>query len=118
LDGVAHRLAESAPQASGAEPLPERLDRAVDFLNEHGYAANWQHTGGRYLLHTCNCPYEALAKANPELCAMDLTLTSSLLRAGVERVSRVLDGAGSCSYGVSPSPADSGDSEFSRTQSG
>ncbi len=122
LDGVGQRLAAAAPKMSDGEPLAERLDRAVDFLNEHGYVANWQRSGDRYLLHTCNCPYEALAKANPELCSMDLTLTSSLLAASVERVSRVLDGAGSCSYCVETAPADlaavSGDGELSRTQSG
>jgi predicted ArsR family transcriptional regulator len=117
LDGVARRLSASAPEASATEPLAERLDRAVAFLNEHGYVANWEQTGDRFLLHTCNCPYEALAKANPELCGMDLTLTSSLLGAGVERVSRVLDGAGSCSYCVMPGPAETGAPEFSRTQS-
>lgn len=121
LDGVAQRLSAAAPKMADGEPLAERLDRAVDFLNEHGYVANWGQSGDRYLLHTCNCPYEALAKANPELCAMDLTLTSSLLGAGVERVSRVLDGAGSCSYCVETSPADldvaPGETELSRTQS-
>lgn len=120
LDGVAHRLSAAAPRTSDGETLAERLDRAVDFLNDHGYVANWEQRGDRFLLHTCNCPYEALAKANHELCGMDLTLTSSLLGAGVERISRVLDGAGSCSYCVA-SPADlpavSGDTELSRTQS-
>jgi predicted ArsR family transcriptional regulator len=98
FDGVAKRLAATAPRCAGDEPLAERLDRAVAFLDDHGYVAGWEKSGEGFLLHTCNCPYEALAKENPELCAMDLTLAASLLGGSVERVSRVLDGASSCSY--------------------
>jgi predicted ArsR family transcriptional regulator len=98
FEGVANRLADSAPKCAGDEPAPERLDRAVTFLNDHGYVASWEQSSNGYLLHTCNCPYEALAKENPELCAMDLSLAGNLLGGTVERVSRVLDGASSCSY--------------------
>jgi predicted ArsR family transcriptional regulator len=98
FEGVANRLAASAPKCAGDQPVAERLDRAVSFLNDHGYVASWEQSGDGYLLHTCNCPYEALAKQNPELCAMDLALAGNLLGGTVERVSRVLDGASSCSY--------------------
>jgi predicted ArsR family transcriptional regulator len=104
LEGVANRLSAAAPKLAGDEPTTERLDRAVIFLNDHGYVAGWEQSGEGYLLHTCNCPYEALAKQNPELCSMDLTLAGNLLGGTVERVSWVLDGASSCSYrfGVGP----------------
>lgn len=98
FEGVANRLAASAPKSTSDQPAPERLERAATFLNDHGYVASWEETPEGFLLHTCNCPYEGLAKQNPELCAMDLTLTANLLGGSVERVSRVLDGAGSCSY--------------------
>jgi len=101
LDGVANRLAATAPKCAGDQPVTQRLDRAVTFLNDHGYVAGWDSSGGGYLLHTCNCPYEGLAKDNPELCNMYLTLTASLLGGTVERVSRVLDGASCCSYRLS-----------------
>lgn len=127
FEGVANRLSATAPKPSGDEPLVRRLDRAVDFLNDHGYVANWEQQGDTYLLHTRNCPYEALAKNNPELCKMDLSLASNLLGASVDRVSRVLDGDSSCSYCVASTPAepaaasleaaDSGGPELSRAQS-
>ena len=98
FEGVANRLAASAPKCASDRPASERLERAVVFLNSHGYVASWEASSDGYLLHTCNCPYEALAKQNPELCGMDLTLAGNLLGGTVERVSRVLDGAGSCSY--------------------
>ncbi len=104
FEGVANRLAASAPKCASDRPAAERLDRAVAFLNDHGYVASWEVAPDGYLLHTCNCPYEALAKNNPELCGMDLSLASNLLGTTVERVSRVLDGAASCSYRLAAEP--------------
>jgi predicted ArsR family transcriptional regulator len=125
FEGVANRLAASAPKCAGDRPVIERLASATQFLNDHGYVASWEAAGDSYLLHTCNCPYEALAKENPELCAMDLTLAGNLLGGTVERVSRVLDGASSCSYrlaapagaGMAAPGAAAGVPELSRAQS-
>ena len=122
FEGVANRLSASAPKPAADEPITARLDRAVVFLNDHGYVAGWEKATDGYLLHTCNCPYEGLAKQNPELCAMDLTLASNLLGGTVERVSRVLDGASSCSYRIpaltQQPESDPAEQELSRTQSG
>ncbi len=105
FEGVANRLAAEAPKCGGNESTAERLNLAVTFLNDHGYVAGWDQDQDGFVLHTCNCPYEALAKHNPELCRMDLTLASNLLGGTVERMSRVLDGASTCSYRVMASAA-------------
>ena len=55
------------------------------YLNSHGYVASWERSEAGYLLHTCNCPYEALAGQNQELCAMDLALASNLVGRPVQR---------------------------------
>lgn len=121
FEGVANRLSASAPKGPGDESVTDRLDRAVVFLNGYGYVASWEQADDGYLLHTCNCPYDALAKQNPELCAMDLTLAGNLLGGSVERVSRVLDGASTCSYRLparaQQPDADPAEQELSRTQS-
>ena len=109
FEGVANRLAASAPKCASDRPAPERLDRAVAFLNDHGYVASWEAAPDGYVLRTCNCPYEALAKNNPELCGMDLSLAANLLGGTVARVSRVLDGAASCSYHLAAEPPRSQD---------
>jgi DeoR family suf operon transcriptional repressor len=98
FEGVAHRMSALAPAIVPGEPTDQRLERAVNFLNSQGYVANWERTEGGYLLHTCNCPYEALAKDNPELCGMDMTLVGNLLGELPRRVSRVVEGATSCAY--------------------
>ena len=94
---VGARLAASAPAAAD-EPLTRRLDRAAETLNSQGYEASWAPGDGGYILQTCNCPYHALVDRNPELCGMDLALVGSLLGAEPERLSRVVEGAPSCTY--------------------
>jgi predicted ArsR family transcriptional regulator len=98
FEGVANRMSALAPPVVPGESLDQRFKRAVAFLNSQGYVANWERTPDGFLLHTCNCPYEALAKDNPELCGMDLTLVSNLLGEVPQRVSRVVEGAASCAY--------------------
>jgi predicted ArsR family transcriptional regulator len=98
FEGVANRLSASAPRLVPGEPMTERLDRAVAFLNSQGYVASWEPADSGFLLHTCNCPYESLAERNPELCQMDLSLVRNLVGGNVQRVSRVIEGASSCAY--------------------
>lgn len=97
---VANRMTALAPPLVPGEAMTDRLDRAVAFLNGQGYVASWQRTTEGYLLHTNNCPYEALAGQNPELCSMDLGLASNLLGMVPQRVSRLVEGATSCAYFV------------------
>lgn len=98
FEGVADRLAAGAPAPMAGEPMTERLERAVTFLNQHGYVARWEATTEGYLLHTSNCPYEALAPHHPELCKMDIKLVQNLLGAIPQPVGRLVDGAASCAY--------------------
>ncbi|MBL8058990.1 MAG: ArsR family transcriptional regulator [Anaerolineales bacterium] len=96
--GVAARLSGEAPAPPPDEPLAARLDRAVGFLNSRGYVSHWELTEEGVLLHTCNCPYEALAQRHPELCHMDLVLVGNLLGCVPQRVSRLAQGEASCAY--------------------
>jgi predicted ArsR family transcriptional regulator len=98
FEGVANRLAAEAPSPVPGEPMTERLNRAVTFLNARGYVARWETAPEGYLLHTCNCPYEGLAGAHPELCGMDRALVGNLLDAPLECLARVVEGGQSCAY--------------------
>lgn len=105
FEGVAQRLAADAPELVPGEPLPDRLERAVTYLNAQGYVAKWEQTEQGYWLHTCNCPYQAIAGHNPELCGMDLALVTNLLGVTPQRVSRVVEGASTCAYLLTPDRA-------------
>src|SRR5258708_20777085 len=54
FDGVANRLAASAPKCSGDEPVTGRLDQAALFLHHPRYFARSGHIPHRYLLPPLN----------------------------------------------------------------
>jgi len=100
FEGVANRFAAEAPRPAPGEPMTNRLDRAVAFLNARGYVAHWEATSAGYVLYTCNCPYEGSSASHPELCAMDMTVLTSLLGLPPERTGRLVEGCDACSYYV------------------
>lgn len=100
FEGVARRLAAEAPPVRPHEGLATRLNRAVAFLNERGYVAQWDKSSEGYRLHTSNCPYAMLSGEHTELCLMDATLMSQLIGAPVECAGRQVEGAAHCVYWV------------------
>lgn len=90
--------------ASGIEirgELDERLNIAVQFMNERGYAANWTKTDQGYMLTIANCPYHHVAESHNELCDMDMRLISTVLGRVPRLMSRASAGDPFCSYLVS-----------------
>jgi predicted ArsR family transcriptional regulator len=98
FEGMAQRLSAEAPRPNANASWPRRLDQAVAYLNRQGYVAHWENTAEGYVLHTCNCPYEAVSAPHPELCQLDMTLVGNLLGMLPQRASRVAEGASSCAY--------------------
>jgi len=98
FEGVAARLSADAPTPVDGEPFAERLNRAINFLNDRGYVARWETAPEGYVVHTNNCPYEAIAGLHPELCQMDMVLIGNLLGVVPQRLSRLAEGASSCAY--------------------
>jgi predicted ArsR family transcriptional regulator len=96
LEGVADQMAIDAgiPDV----PLLERLDRVVQYLNEHGYNAHWEPHNDGYVLRTTNCPYHHVAETSQSLCEMDMRLIASLLGIVPRLLERISDGDSSCAY--------------------
>jgi predicted ArsR family transcriptional regulator len=103
LEGVACGMAADAhiPAVS----LPERLDLVVDYLNQHGYNAQWEHHPDGFVLQTTNCPYHHIASATQTtLCDMDMRLVASLLGIVPRLIGRISAGDKSCAYMI-PEPS-------------
>jgi predicted ArsR family transcriptional regulator len=104
LQTVFERMADS--MALEAKPLPEdasleeRLENAVDFLNDKGYLARYEKRDEGYVIYTLNCPYAGVADKHHELCAMDLRLMDRLLGSAPAPVSRLSEGGCRCTYRV------------------
>lgn len=102
FEGVARRMTTALPPLSPDEPLENRLDRAVLFLNARGYDAHWERTPEGYVLHTHNCPYATVAPHHPELCGLDTSLIQQLLGVTAQPTQHILGGASRCSYLITP----------------
>ncbi len=103
LEGIARRLAQQAQIRDGAS-FSERVEAAVQFLNEQGYMASIGEDGdGRLLLHIANCPFERVAREWLEPCRMDLRLLTWLLGQEPRRIASAATGdSHRCTYLLSP----------------
>ena len=105
LRRMAEREVQQAPAPSAT--LHERVEQAVDFLNQRGYLARYEQLDNAFLLYTLNCPYSGVAEPHRELCAMDLHMIQSLLGQTPVPVSRMADGECRCAYRVEANLGDS-----------
>ena len=95
--GVASRMAARANINSNAKP-EQRMNAAVTYLNDCGYAADWERDGESFVLRTRNCPYHEASQQHGELCNMDLMLVAKLLGTAPEVRERMSEGGAACSY--------------------
>ncbi|MDX2075577.1 MAG: hypothetical protein SFZ02_04045 [bacterium] len=98
LEGVAENMALSA-NVQGLT-MSERLQSAVEYLNQHGYQAYWEaaHDSDGFILRTTNCPYHQLSHTTDALCTMDMRLIASMLGVVPRVMTRVSNGDNSCAY--------------------
>lgn len=96
LEGVADQMAADAN--IGDLPLPERLNQAVEYLNQHGYNARWEKHPDGYLIQTINCPYHHISTTSSMLCEMDMRLLASILGVVPRLLSRMSRGDNACAY--------------------
>jgi predicted ArsR family transcriptional regulator len=96
MEGVAQHIADEAQIPN--VPLAERLDMVVDYLDKHGYDANWESCEGGYVLNTVNCPYHKVAESEHALCEMDMRLIAMLLGVVPRRISHMASGDSTCAY--------------------
>lgn len=103
FDRVADRMAREAGFPDQNSGLEERLEHAVDFLNDKGYLARLEREGDGFVLYTLNCPYSGVAGEHPELCAMDKRLITQLAGSSPVPLTRISEGSCRCAYRVAGS---------------
>jgi predicted ArsR family transcriptional regulator len=95
---VADRVAEQAPPPLPDQNFEERLTQVVDFMEEQGFLSDWKKTDRGYVLTNVNCPYRHVSQIHGEVCIMDTELLTKLLGVQPQRLSRMQEGQGSCSF--------------------
>lgn len=69
----------------------ERLNRAIQLLNEQSYHARWEaHFNGPNFFFL-NCPYAALLPQHPEFCRLDCLILEHLVGVPYQIQSRIFD---------------------------
>ncbi|MCB0204340.1 MAG: ArsR family transcriptional regulator [Anaerolineae bacterium] len=105
LQAVFERLADGL--AADARPLQQdatpkqRVERAVEFLDDRGYLARYEFVDDHYVIYTLNCPYQGIAEQHRELCAMDKRLLERLLGSAAVVINRMSEGGCRCAYQAS-----------------
>lgn len=99
---IGKRIAADAEVPADSD-LRERVALAADFLDERGYMARWEETAtGEFLIHIANCPYEGVSRSHEEVCNIDLTVLSELLRMPRTHIDRSIGRQRRCTYLVQP----------------
>jgi predicted ArsR family transcriptional regulator len=98
FDGIADSMASDLPAGDSSESPEERLDRVVGHLMAQGYEASWEAHQEGYVLHTHNCPYNAISSTHEEMCQLDMRYISRLLGTVPRRLGHMFDGQDACSY--------------------
>lgn len=78
LKKLAHHRTKSA--TSPGTPN-QRLNQAVDFLNQHAFQARWEARRSGPEIRLGNCPFSAIVAEHPELCQVDQMMMENLLKA-------------------------------------
>lgn len=93
LGRIARRM--QPPVAKLPAGLTQRLNNAVQQLNQQHYKARWEaHAAAPHLI-LGRCPYLAILPEHPELCLLETFHLASLVGASVEQTARLAhDGRG------------------------
>ncbi len=95
-------------ELAGAGDLPARLQRLAQIRSREGYMAEViEQQPGCWLLVENHCPICAAASSCQNFCRSELAIFRHCLKARVERVEYILDGARRCAYQVTELPAES-----------
>lgn len=88
LTAVAQRLAGESNKLMDT-PIPLRLTKAINRLNELHYEARWEASAAGPRLILGHCPYAAIISNHPELCQMDAYLLEAQITLHVERTEKL-----------------------------
>ncbi len=98
FSGVAAAMAETYALQLEGLPLPERVQRLVELLNEEGFEAEATIQDGQVIIKELSCPYFRVGRLHPEVCQIDQIFIAQALGLPVERVMCLLDGDNHCTF--------------------
>lgn len=96
------RTAAAATRLAAQPSFSARVEELAAILDEDGYLASFESTGGdRYLVTEHNCAIFAVARQHPHACSSEIEfIRAALPDATVERITHMVAGAHSCTYEI------------------
>ena len=93
-------LAETKKDALKNKPINEKIRITAGIMQELGYETQLSEGGPKesLVIDAYNCVFHDLAKSDPEVCEMDLSLLSSLLDSKIEHTCCMVKGGGRCRF--------------------
>ena len=93
LAELAQRLIPADPLSSAETHAAQRLNKAIQIINQHPYQARWEaHASGPQVFFH-NCPYAAVIRKHPELCQVDRQILQNLTGLAARQTRKIdLDG--------------------------
>src|SRR3990172_7740073 len=93
LAELAQRLIPANSLIAAETHAAERLNKAVQIINQHPYQARWEaHASGPQVFFH-NCPYAAVIRKHPELCQVDRHILQNLTGLTAHQIRKIdLDG--------------------------
>lgn len=86
-DAALARIAHQRCTAASIQGSPiQRLNLAVDFLNQHAYQARWEARRAGPHIRLSNCPFAPILAGFPQLCQIDRLMLAKLLGARAELI--------------------------------
>jgi DeoR family transcriptional regulator, suf operon transcriptional repressor len=95
---LADEYAQSIPDVNLT--MEQRLELVKKFLINEGFNVEWEQKGDSYHIREISCPYLYIGQNHPEVCSVDQTLISSLLKIPAEKIRCILNGDTHCTYVV------------------
>lgn len=91
-------MMRSAANVSSTAPVHVRLAASAEFLNRRGYEATVEQVVGGHILNTRYCPYHDVIPRTDILCSLDMQIIEAIVAQPIQRLTRLADGDGVCSY--------------------
>lgn len=97
---MAKDLAEEHERQTRNMSFEEKLNFLKKLLAEEGFMIEWEKIGDDYHIREITCPYLQVGLEHPQVCLVDQTLISSVLRIPAQKITCVLSGDNHCTYVV------------------
>lgn len=78
--------------------VEQKLNLIQRLLTSEGFTVDWEHQDNHYIIRETNCPYFHVGQNYPEVCSVDQTLISTLLKIPAEKVNCMLHGDANCTF--------------------